>query len=600
MSPHPISILACVLLTLGLWPSQRHAIAAGTASRPNVILVITDDQGYGDLGCHGNTMIRTPNLDRLYGQSVRLTDFHVSPCCTPTRAGLMTGQNPVRVGAWGTTWGRSMPCKDAVTMADVFVGSGYQTGFFGKWHLGDSYPFRPQDRGFREVLAHGGGGVGQTPDYWGNDYFDDTYFHNGEPRKFPGYCTDIWFDGAFAFIEANKERPFFVYLSTNAPHGPLNVDPKYSDPYVQQGVPANMAKFYGMIENIDENMGRLMTKLDTWGLAEDTMLIFMTDNGTANGIVGTPKKPKRDSSATSTKWTGFNAGMRGRKGSIHDGGHRVPCFVRWPSGGLDGGRDVDTLTAHVDVLPTLIRLCNLKEPGDAEFDGTNIAPLLNGQPVEWPDRTLVVQYRQSHDPPLKWNAAVVTERWRLVGGSELHDIQSDPGQTTNIAKQHLDVVAQLREDYEVWWTGVSSRFDEYCRIILGADEANPTTLNAFDWHTRTPWNQGHIRAGAAANGFWAVEIAQAGEYEFALRRWPAEVDAPITAVIDGGKSIDATTARLKIGDIDLTKPIPAGATQVTFTVQLEAAEAKLQTWLTDKQTGASRGAYYVTVKRLTE
>ncbi len=588
-----VSVLAiCVAPSVGS--------AAEAKQRPNVILVITDDQGYGDLGCHGNSMIRTPHLDQLYQQSVRLTDFHVSPCCTPTRAGLMTGQNPVRVGAWGTTWGRSLPRADAVMMADVFADSGYRTGCFGKWHLGDNYPFRPQDRGFQEVLIHGGGGVGQTPDYWGNDYFDDTYFHNGKPRKFTGYCTDVWFDGALEFIKTSKDRPFFAYITTNAPHGPLNVDSKYSDPYKAKGVPDAMAKFYGMIENIDENMGRLIARLDDWQLAENTILIFMTDNGTANGISGRPKRPGTGKPATSNSWTGFNAGMRGRKGSVYDGGHRVPCFIRWPAGKLEGGRDVDTLCAHGDLLPTFIDLCGLEHPQNAAFDGINVAPLLQGGDVHQPDRTIMVQYRQSHDPPVKWQAAVLTERWRLVNGTELYDIDADPGQTKNVAGDHPDVITQMRAAYETWWSDVSRRFDDYCRIRVGADQENPATLNPFDWHTRTPWNQGHIRAGAAANGFWAVEIAHAGKYRFSLRRWPPEVDAPINGAVEGAKAIRATTARLKIGNIDQTKPIPDGAAEVTFEIALEQTETELQTWLTDEPTGQSRGAYYVTVERLAD
>ena len=301
-------------LAAGLLAAHGECAPAETraAARPNVVLVMTDDQGYGDLACHGNPWIRTPNLDRLHRESVRLTDFHVSPLCTPTRAGLMTGQNPVRLGAWGTTWGRSLPRRDAVTMADLFAASGYPTGCFGKWHLGDNYPFRPQDRGFTEVLIHGGGGVGQTPDYWDNDYFDDTYFHNGKPEKCRGYCTDVWFDAAIRFIESNRDRPFFAYVPTNAPHGPFHVAQKYSSLYsADPNVPNT--NFYGMITNIDENMGRLTAKLDELGLSENTILIFTTDNGTAAGFRG---------------GKGFNAGMRGTKGSLYEGGHRVPCFIR--------------------------------------------------------------------------------------------------------------------------------------------------------------------------------------------------------------------------------------------------------------------------------
>ena len=267
--------------------------------KPNVILVITDDQGYGDLACHGNPIIKTPNLDLLHSQSTRLTNFHVSPTCAPTRAALMTGRYCNRTGVWHTIMGRSLLRKDETTMADVFSANGYKTAIFGKWHLGDNYPFRPADRGFGESLIHGGGGVGQAPDYWDNDYFDDTYFHNGKPKKFKGYCTDVWFDAAIKFIEKNKEKHFFCYLSTNAPHSPYNVEKKYSDLYKDNENVPN-ADFYGMITNIDENIGRLMKRLKNLKLENDTIFIFMTDNGTSAGF---------------RQGKGCNAGMRARKGS---------------------------------------------------------------------------------------------------------------------------------------------------------------------------------------------------------------------------------------------------------------------------------------------
>ncbi len=557
------------------------ARSAAAKDHPNVVLVMTDDQGYGDLGCHGNEAIRTPHLDRLYAQCVRLTDFHVSPLCTPTRAGLMTGQNPVRVGAWGTTWGRSLPRADAVTMAEVFAQGGYRTGCFGKWHLGDNYPFRPQDRGFGEVLIHGGGGVGQAPDFWGNDYFDDTYFRNGTPEKQTGYCTDVWFDAAFEFIEAQRDRPFFAYISTNAPHGPYNVAEKYSRPY--GGDPrVPHAAFYGMIANIDENMGRLVQRLDALGIAEDTILIFMTDNGTAAGF---------------RSGKGFNGGMRGTKGSLYDGGHRVPCFIRWPKAGLTGGRDVDILATHVDLVPTLIDLCGLEKPAGARFDGLSLAPLLRGKATEWPDREIFVQYRQSSDPPAKWNAAVLAQRWRLVGGEQLYDIDADPGQKQDVAGQHPETVARLRKAYEAWWAGVSPDLEAYQRIVLGSDAENPAALSSFDWHTRTAWSQGQVRAGARVNSFWAVEVARRGQYEITLRRWPAEVDAPIAAAAGGGKAIPAATARLKIGTHDLTQEIPQNAAAVTFDVELKAGETQLQTWFRDAKGNDLCGAYYTYVKR---
>jgi len=552
----------------------------GTRTKgPNVVLVMTDDQGYGDLGCHGNPVIQTPNLDRLHAQSVRLTDFHVDPTCSPTRSALMTGRYSSRTGVWHTIMGRSLLHKDEVTLADVFSAGGYRTGIFGKWHLGDNYPFRPQDRGFEEVLIHGGGGVGQGPDYWGNDYFDDTYQHNGKWKGFTGYCTDVFFDNAMKFIEANKDRPFFCYLPTNAPHGPYNVAEKYSKPYRDKGVETRQANFYGMITNIDENMGRLMRLLRRLELVRNTIVIFMTDNGTSGA---------------------YSAGMRGKKGSEYDGGHRVPFFIRWPRGGLKGGRDVDRLTAHIDVLPTLIELCGLKKPEGVKFDGTSLAGLLRGGVSDWPDRTLLV-HSQRIEHPEKWRkSAVMTDRWRLVNGKELYDVKADPGQENDIAGDNPQLVERLRSSYEEWWGGISERFDGYCEIIIGSDEAASAScrLMSHDWHSPNPaWSQGSVRSGSKANGFWAVEVARDGTYEFSLRRWPVEVDKPITAAIAGGKAIGATKARLKVGDVDVSKAIAEGAHAVTFHVELKAGKTRLQTWFMDDN-GASRGAYYVYVKRL--
>jgi arylsulfatase A-like enzyme len=583
-----IGFAAASTATLSVLP-RCGGISQATAAekkQPSVILVMTDDQGYGDLGCHGNTIIQTPNLDRLYSQSLRLTNFHVGPTCSPTRAALMTGRYCNRTGVWHTVMGRSLLRKDEVTMGDVFSANGYRTGIFGKWHLGDNYPLRPQDRGFGEVLVHGGGGVGQGPDYWGNDYFDDTYLHNGEPEKFEGYCTDVWFNEAMKFIEANKERPFFCYLPTNAPHGPYNVADEYIKPYLDKGLAESQAsppdvrraRFYGMITNIDDNMARLMRRLGELGLEEDTILIFMTDNGTSGGD--------------------YNAGMRGKKGSEYDGGHRVPCFIRWPGGGLTNPGDINRLTAHIDILPTLIELCGLKRPEGVKFDGDSLVPLLRGRNESWPDRTLVTD-SQRIEQPEKWRkSAVMTDRWRLVNGEELYDMRADPGQKNDIAGGNPRVVEELRSAYDKWWADVSERFDEYCEIIIGSDKQNPTRLMSHDWHgAEVPWSQGTVRSGMQASGFWAVEIERDSTYQFELRRWPKELNAPINAAVPGGKAITATEARLKVADVDVTKLVPKDARGVTFEVELKAGKGRLQTWFIDDK-GESRGAYYVYVKRL--
>ncbi len=556
-----------------------------TDAPPNVILILTDDQGYGDLACTGNPWIQTPNIDAFYDDSVRLPDFHVSPLCTPTRGALMSGRRPLRNGAWATTWGRSFLRRDQITMADVFAGSGYATGMFGKWHLGDNYPYRPQDRGFQHVVAHKGGGVGQTPDFWGNSYFDDTYFHNGEPVSHDGYCTDIWFDEAMRWMDAQDGgQPFFCYLATNAPHAPYLVAEKYTAPYRDNpGIPE--PAFYGMITNIDENVGRLRAFLRERGLEDNTILIFMTDNGSSGGW-----RPEQKQ--------GYNAGMRGRKGSYYDGGHRVPCFIRWPQGGLAGGRDCNDFVLHIDLLPTFIELCELKPP-DAEFDGVSVAPLLRGDVDALPERPAFLQYRQNTSPPEKWTNAVMTRRWRLVRGTELYDIKADAGQQRDIAAEHPDVVARLRQAHEDWWAEIEPVLAEYCPIVIGSDAENPTRLDAFDLMGDVAWNQSHIRAAMKVTGMWNVEVARAGDFEFRVRRWPAEAAAPIAAALaDGsGTAITPSSVRLRIGGFEATQPIAAGVVEVVFSTPLAAGRTALEAWFLDAD-GAEYAAYYVYVTRL--
>ncbi len=578
-----IHVLRAVTAAAALLGAAAGWSAAAGAERPNVILVITDDQGYGDVAAHGNTMIRTPNLDRLHAESVRLTDFHVDPTCSPTRSALMSGRYSTRTGVWHTIMGRSLMSPGELTLAELFQAGGYRTGMFGKWHLGDNFPLRPQDQGFDEAFYHKGGGVGQGPDYWGNDYFDDVYFRSGKPEEAAGYCTDIWFANALKFIEKNKDRPFFVYLSTNAPHGPYLVADKYWKPYAERGVPDTMAHFYGMITNIDENMGKLTAGLKRWGLEDNTVLIFMTDNGSA---AGWGRRRKQEGT-----WNGFNAGMRAGKGSEYDGGHRVPFFIRWPEGGIAGGRDVDRLTAHVDVLPTLAELCGIRKPDGPPPDGKSLAALLRGEAGDWPERTLFV-HSQRIPYPEKWRkCAVMTERWRLINGQELYDIQADPGQQKDLAAEHPEAVQKLRTAYEGWWQSLSPVFDEFVHIAIGSEAEPRVRLHCHDWHppsqAESPWSQGHIQRGLVGNGFWAVEVLRPGDYRFELRRWPDVVDEPI----------EATHAGLKIGAVEMDQPVRPGAAKTTFTVRLRPGKTRLQTWLT-MPNGKTRGAYYVYVERV--
>lgn len=574
---------------------------ASAAERPNVVLVITDDQGYGDLGCHGNPILKTPNLDALYRQSIRLTDYHVAPTCSPTRAALQTGRWSNRTGVWHTIMGRSLLRSDEVTMGQVFADAGYATGLFGKWHLGDNFPFRPEDRGYSEVLRHGGGGVGQTPDYWNNAYFDGSYFHNGHPQPVKGFCTDVWFEYAQRFIETQRRnaKPFFACISTNAPHGPMHAPPAAAAPY--SNLPTNVANFFGMIANVDENVGRLRAFLDREGLSDNTIFIFTTDNGTAAGAKV------------------FNAGMRGTKGSPYDGGHRVPLFIYWPAGNLDSPREIDSLTAHVDVLPTLIDLCGIEAPRGVSFDGRSIRPLLEaalgGDDPQWPERFLVTDSQRVKDP-IKWRqSSVMSDRWRLINGEELYEIKADPRQQNDVATEHPQIVAELRAFYEDWWNELKPSFAKNASIVIGHSAENPTTLTSHDWITThlTPWNQGQIReamAGEENTGFWNIEVAAPGEYEIRLRRWPREADAAIDAELPAGeavpgdrayrarigKAVAVRTAKIEIAGQTAEQTVPAGTHEAVFRLSLDAGQTRL-TATFETEAGETIGAYYAYVEK---
>jgi arylsulfatase A-like enzyme len=562
-------------------------------NRPNVILVMTDDQGYGDLGCHGNPILKTPHLDKMHAESVRFTDFHVSPFCTPTRAALMAGRHPGYTGAFRTSSGRCMMHPDQKTVANLFADAGYATGMAGKWHLGDNAPHRPQDRGFQDVVWHRCGGIGQASDYWGNDYFDDTYERvkpgdrNGTLEKFEGYCTDVFFREGMRFVEENKNKPFFFYLALNAPHGPYLVAPEWAEPYKGNPKVAN-PNFYGMIANIDHNMGLLRQHLDKLGLAENTILIFMTDNGTSAGA----KFKGLDSEAL----LGYNAGMRGKKSSVYDGGHRVPFFIHWPKGKLTGGKDIDTIGAHIDVLPTLADLCGLSVPDTYNPDGLSLKPLLYATNPAWPRDHHVVQYHggaygKAMPPgPLAYSV-VMTERWRLVNsdGQFLFDIQADPAQRKDVAAEHPEVVKRLRALYEPFWEQVSPRLTPV-RIDVGNPDEMHLELCSQDWHMKTgnpPWNFGSIRKLPRVTGPWLVNARRAGRYRFTLRQWPEAADKPVIA----------ERAKVEIAGKSQEGPVRSGCKGVVIEMDLPAGPADLVTYLYDAH-GRAGGAYFTAVEWL--
>ncbi len=578
--------------------------------KPNIILIMTDDQGYGDLACHGNPWIKTPEMDKLYSQSVRLTDFHVGTTCAPTRSGLMTGRNCNEVGVWHTIIGRNFLRRGEVTIADILKENGYRTGMFGKWHLGDNYPYRPQDRGFEETVIHGGGGVGQTPDYWNNDYFDDTYFRNGTPEKFNGYCTDVWFDEALKFIESKKEKPFFCYIATNAPHGPFHVPQKYIDMYSEIEEVPN-PNFYGMITNADENLGILRQKLEEWEIDKNTILIFMTDNGSSAGI-------QVDKNGFAGK--GYNAGMRGKKGSPYEGGHRVPFFIYWPDGDLAISKDVNQITSYTDVVPTLLDLCQIKYNPVLPFEGKSLSSLLRNPEYAWKPRTKITD-TQRMEYLVKWkDASIMTDQYRLIRGEELYDVDKDPGQVNDISAQYPEVVAELRTEYETWWERVSQRSDEFNPIPVGFDN-EPVTLTCHDIHPddgKFPaWNQTQVRLNKNPNGFWIIDVKEKGTYSIELRRYPKESGAgfndivPIGDDIDGGKPYpEGILFEVSTATVDI-KPLVNNATLGSITelfvneddsflkynLELEEGEHKLRATFSDKNENKV-GAYYVYIQKI--
>lgn len=472
-------LLSCLCLT-GV------AFADLAGSKPNILFILTDDQGYGDLSAHGNPVLKTPHLDKLRGESVRFTDFMVSPTCAPTRSAILTGRHEFRNGVTHTILERERMDPQATTIAQVLKGAGYTTGIFGKWHLGDEKEYRPTARGFDEQFIHGGGGIGQSypgscGDAPGNEYFDPAILHNDKFVKTEGYCTDIFFAQATKWLESVKGgQPFYCHIATNAPHSPYIARPEDKALYDGKAPDDTVAHFFGMIHNIDENVGKLLTKLDEWGIAKNTLVVFMNDNGGTAGVKV------------------FNAGMRGAKGSPWIGGTRAMSFWRWP--GKLAPADCDALTAHVDVFRTWADLAGAKLTPEAEkqADGRNLLPLLEKPDAPWEDRALFShvgrwQKGTDHHAAKTRNASIRTTQYQLVSeaarrqpdkakaktkaptevpGWQLFDVKADPSQMKNIAAEKPEVVKAMLATYDQWWDSLSGQ------IVLNESAKGPK-LNPF-------------------------------------------------------------------------------------------------------------------------
>ncbi|MBI3469244.1 MAG: arylsulfatase [Planctomycetes bacterium] len=585
----PLLITWAGLLTAG----YAATAADQPAKQPNVIIIMTDDQGLGDFSFTDNPVLKTPNMDRLALESVRFTDFHVCPMCTPTRGQLMTGVDAVRNGATSVTAGRSFLRPGIPTMPELFAKAGYKTGLFGKWHLGDHYPHRPMDKGFQEAVYHLGWGMLQSAPEFDNPLIDGRYFHNGNPKRFQGHCTDLWFDAATAWIKQRqaKGEPFLCYLPTNAPHGPHVELDEFLKPYQGKGP----AGFFGMIAHVDKRIGELDAFLKKSGLWDNTIVIFMTDNGGTAGVKL------------------FNAGLRAGKTTYYEGGHRVPCWVRWPAGKLGTPRDIAVPTQNQDVLPTVLDLCEVPEAADAKFDGTSLAGLLRGTADSLPDRMLVVQYGQEIK---KWDSCVVWGKWRLVKGEELYDVVADRAQTTNLSAQHPAVLKQMRDHYEAWWAGVEPKVNAFVPTAhLGSDKEPVVALTSADWEGIYADNTGHVRSavGGPRGSHWHVLVEKAGEYEITLRRWPRETQAALGAKYDadaklaaiGGtayappsKAFPVAAVKVEIAGVEASAKTAPTEQEVAVRVKLPPGETTLKAWFQDDDGSDLCGTFFAYLKRV--
>jgi len=587
--------------------TSRSVVDQKKVKHPNVIILMTDDQGYGELSCNGNPILKTPQLDKLHNQSLRLVNFHVEPMCTPTRGQLISGLDAVRNGAVNVSSGRSMMNKDIKTIGDYFFENGYKTGIFGKWHLGDNYPYRPEDRGFEETLWFPSSHISSVPDYWGNDYFDDVYVKNGKRESFKGFCTNVFFSNAMEWMKtcAEKGETFFTYLPTNAPHQPFFAPEKNiaeMEKIVENSQWADMEpqkkhdfiRYLAMIRNLDWNVGQLMDFLDKQGLSDNTILIFLTDNGSTFG-------PDY-----------YNAGMRGRKMQLFEGGHRVPFFIRWPQGkGFDKPRDIKGLTEVQDVLPTLLDLCEIKYKKEL-FSGQSLSDVFSGKKCVPEDRMLFINYSRMpfyFDYPSPYTntimnasgSAVLWKNWRLLEDKQLYDLSTDPLQKNNIISKHPEVVKYLKEKRDEWWSGVKDIANKPERIVIGDDKENPMMLSSCDWMDVFVDQQGQVKQGERKNSYWLLNVAQKGTYKFELRRWPKEYDIPLNEAGIGEKALPIGISKIFISgkntDIRRRVKIKQEAKNVIFTANLEPGPITLHTWFNDINGEAISGAYYVYVSR---
>lgn len=572
--------IACPIRILSLWLSCL--VIAHADVRPNVILMMTDDQGIGDFGVMGNRLIETPNIDALAARSGSLSTFYVSPVCSPTRASLMTGRYNQRTRCIDTWLGRSMMDADEYTLAEALKAAGYRTGLFGKWHLGDCYPMRPQDQGFDKVLMHRGGGLAQPSEPLENEqrYTDPILFdETGKAVHTKGYCTDVYFDAALKFISSKPGKPFFIYLPTNAPHGPFHDVPEdLRRHYMKKDLTAlsihqpkgkrkeelqdRLARIAAMITNEDQNVGRLMAFLKKHKLTENTIVIRMNDNG-----------------PNTTRYVGP---MRGMKTHVHDGGVRSPFWMHWPAK-ISAGTTSKALTAHIDVMPTILEACGAR-PGSNALDGRSFLGLLTKPgSTQWPNRQLVIQSHRGTSARKFHHFMLRDSDWKLLHASgfgkqsfegepkfELYNLKNDPKERKNLVTERPEVFQRLKADYETWFADVSNtRPNNYAppRVIVGTKHENPTPLTRQDWLGKT-WSPDSM-------GHWVVKVPNAVKADIEVILHPS--------MVTGNRA----TLALKVGDQLIKRKSAAGSIRFKA-VKLPAGEVRLEAIRTegDHQTGA--------------
>jgi len=483
------------------FPSNKNS-NSGKVEKPNIIIFLTDDQGWGDLSMHGNKNIKTPNIDRLARQGAQFSRFYVAPLCAPTRAGLLTGRYHYRTGVYGVTRNQEFMNLDEVTLADIFKAAGYRTGIFGKWHNGSQYPYHPNGRGFDEFY-------GFTSGHHAN-YFNTSLDHNGKEVSSKGYITDDLTKKAIEFIEQNKETPFLCYLPYNSPHSPFQVPDEFYDRVRARGISMytkdsvlemkdNTIAALAMCENIDWNVGKVLTKLEELKLTNNTIVIYMSDNG-----------------PNSWRW---NGDMKGRKGGVDEGGVRVPFIIRWPKH-IPRGMYVKESGAYIDILPTLADFAGVSTTACKPMDGVSLRPLLTSKNPQWADRFLFSSI---------FKRKSVRKGFYLAQEGELYDLKTDPGQRNNIALRYPAIYQPLLDTLQQWYAAVIKNIDSVRWHPVGYTQFPLTILPSQDADLHNSPN-GHLSYSAPAPNSswitnwdniesyisWDVNIHTSGNYEVSM------------------------------------------------------------------------------------